>query len=191
MNSFHWNLRYPDATEVKGFEPPVAAGGLDDTVDGPTVVPGTYSVVLDFGGQQTKADFTAALDPRLGASSDDLAARLALQLKIHTALDALNKDINRAIAVREKLVSNGHASAAADLDREIGNLVQLDIKSSEGSLLHETKLRSYLAYLAADIDLAYARPTAAQHAVFEQLDQEAKAGEQKLDAAIEAANKLP
>lgn len=187
MNRFQWNLRYADATEVKGFQPPVAAGGLDDTVDGPLVVPGGYTVTLDYGGNVSRADFTVALDPRLKASPDDLAARLALQMKIHTALDTLDKKINEAIAVRDKLVAGGRASAAMDLDQEIGELVQLQIKSSEGSLLHETKLRSYLAYLAADIDLGYTRPTAAQYAVFDQLDQQAKAGEQKLDADIAAA----
>ncbi|HEV2288507.1 MAG TPA: YCF48-related protein [Candidatus Acidoferrales bacterium] len=187
MNRFQWDLRYAEATEVKGFEPPVAAGGLDDTVNGPLVVPGTYTVAVDYGGKQSKANLTVALDPRLKASPDDLAARLALQMKIHVALDTLNQKINKAIAVRDKLVASGRASAAADLDREIGDLVQLQIKSSEGSLLHETMLRSHLAYLAADIDLSYTRPTAAQYAVFDQLDQEAKAGEQKLDAAIAAA----
>ncbi|MGB7226192.1 MAG: hypothetical protein WBD26_00465, partial [Candidatus Acidiferrales bacterium] len=66
----------------------------------------------------------------------------------------------------------------------------LDIHSSEGSLLHETKLRSHVAYLAADIDLGYAKPTPAQYAVFAELNEEAQAGEQKLDAAISEGNKL-
>jgi photosystem II stability/assembly factor-like uncharacterized protein len=188
MNSFQWNLRYPDATEVKGFYPPVAAGGLDDTVDGPLIVPGNYSVELDYGDSQTKQNFDVSLDPRIHATADDLAARLALQLKIHADLDALNKKLNQAIAVRDKLASSGQQSAAANLDRVIGDLVQLQIHSSEGTLLHEAKLRSQLAYLAADVDLAYARPTAAEYSVFQELDQEEKAGEQKLDAAIAAAS---
>lgn len=199
MNRFQWNLRYPDATEVEGFQPPVAAGGLDDTPEGPLVTPGTYTVTLDYGGQKTQQTFTVALDPRLHASSEDLAARLALQLKIHDALDTLDKKTNEAIALREKLqtavrqrtLTEAQAGQAiGNLSREIGDLVQLDIKSSEGSLLHETKLRSHLAYLAADIDLAYARPTPAQYAVFRELNQQAKAGEQSLDAAISEGNKL-
>jgi hypothetical protein len=109
-------------------------------------------------------------------------------LKIHGDLDALNKKLNQAIAARDKLASNGQQSAAANLDRVIGDLVQLQIHSSEGTLLHEAKLRSHLAYLAADIDLGYARPTAAEYSVFQQLDQEEKAGEQKLDAAIAAVS---
>ncbi|MHB8755547.1 MAG: WD40/YVTN/BNR-like repeat-containing protein [Candidatus Acidiferrales bacterium] len=199
LNRFQWNLRYADATEVKGFQPPVAAGGLDDTVEGPAVTPGTYTAVLDYGGQKTQQTFQVALDPRIHASQADLAARLALGLKIHNALNALDKKLNEAIAVREKLqtaVQQHHlteaqaGSAISDLRSEIGNLVQLRIQSSEGSLVHETKLRSHLAYLAADIDLAYGAPNQAEYAVFQYLDAKAKTGEQKLDAAISAANKL-
>ena len=199
MNSFEWNLRYPDASEVTGFEPPIAAGGLDDDVNGPVVVPGSYSVVLDYGGQTSKQSFNVALDPRLHESQEDLAARLELGLKIHSALDALDKKLNEAIAARDKLtaaVAQHHlaqaqaSDALSALNNEIGDLVQLQIQSSEGSVLHPTKLRSHLAYLAADIDLSYLRPTKAEYAVFDQLNQEAQAGEQRLDAATAAADKL-
>ncbi len=199
MNRFQWNLRYADATEVNGFQPPVAAGGLEDSVDGPVVTPGTYSVVLDYGGQKAQQKFDVALDPRIHVSDADLTARLALELKIHNALDKLDKTINQAIAVRDKLqtavqqhrLTEAKANnAIAELNSEIGNLVQLKIQSSEGSLLHETKLRSHLAYLAADIDLAYKRPTPAQYAVFQHLSPAWQTGMQKLDAAILEGNKL-
>lgn len=199
MNSFQWNLRYPDATNVNGFHAPVAAGGLDDNVEGPEVVPGTYTVVLDYADKKTQRTFDVALDPRLNASQDDLQARLALDMKIHEALDSLDKKINQAMAVRERLEAGVRAhrlteaqagSALADLNREIEDVVQMQIKSSEGSLLHETKLHSYLAYLAADVEQGYVRPTQAQQDVFDSLDQQAKAAEQKLDTAVAAANKL-
>ena len=199
MNSFQWNLRYPDATDVTGFHAPIAAGGLDDNVDGPEVVPGSYTVVLDYGGKRTEQKLEVALDPRLKASQDDLAARFALDMKIHNALDSLDKKINEALAARDKLETGIHqhrltggqaGKALADLNREIGEVVQMQIKSSEGTLLHEAKLHSHIAYLAADVDLGYTRPTQAQEQVFEALDQEAKAGEQKLDAAIAAARNL-
>jgi photosystem II stability/assembly factor-like uncharacterized protein len=199
MNSFQWDLRYSKATEVKGFWVPVPAGGLPDTVDGPVIVPGRYSVRLDYGGGMTQQSFNVTLDPRLDASSEDLNARLALEQKIHVALDALNKTINRAIDAREKLEAavRGHKlteaqarPAIAALTGEIDNVVQLATQSSEGTLLYPTKLRSHLAYLAADIELAYTKPTDAQYAVFEELNKQAAAGEKNLEAAIDAANKL-
>jgi len=199
MNLFQWNLRYADATDVKGFQAPIAAGGLDDTVDGPVVVPGTYTVTLDYGGLKTQQNFQVALDPRLHASQDDLAASLALEFKVHDDLNALDRKINEAMEVREKLetaVREHHLTedragqTIKELDSEIANLVQMDIHSSEGSLLHETKLHSHLAYLAADVGLGYGRPTPAQYDVFQYLDQQTQTGEQLLDAAIAQGKKL-
>ncbi len=191
MNRLQWDLRYPYATEVTGYHAPIAAGGLEDSVEGPVVVPGKYSVVLDYGGQKTQQSFAVALDPRLHATQQDLEARLSLDLQIHADLDSLDKAINNALSARDNLQKAiaGHnvsgeqaASIVAALNRDIDSMAQMAMKASEGSLLHETKLRDHLAYLAADIDLAYGRPTASQQAVFQQLDQEAKKGEQKLAA---------
>ncbi len=193
MNRLQWNLRWPDATEVTGFQAPIAAGGLDDTVEGPVVVPGRYTAVLDFGGKKSEQAFTVALDPRLHPAPGALAARLALGLKIHAALDTLDRTLNQAIALRDQLdgavaagtLTKTRAQPALNaLDADIADLVALQIQSSEGSLLHETKLRSHLAYLAADIDLSYDRPTQAEYAVFDHLERQAQAGERKLHADI-------
>ncbi len=198
FNSFQWDLRYADATEVEGFETPIAAGGLEDSVRGPTVVPGRYTVVLDYGGRKAQRDFQVALDPRLHPQAGALQERLALEMKIHTTLDTLDKALNRAIATREKLAAalahhkvsaaKAHAALSA-LDQAIGGSVQLDLHSSEGPLLHESKLRSHLAYLAANIDLAYERPTAAEHQVFDDLEHKAQTGEQRLQAAVAQGQK--
>ncbi len=199
MNRLQWDLRYPYATEITGYHAPIAAGGLEDSVEGPVVVPGTYSIVLDYGGQKTEQSFVVALDPRLHATGPDLAARLDLDLKIHSDLDTLDKATNRALAARDKLqkaassrsVTGTNATGALSaLNHDIDNVAQMAMKSSEGSLLYETKLRDHLAYLAADIDLAYDRPTPAQEAVFAQLDQQAKEGVQKLEADVTEADRV-
>ncbi len=199
MNRLQWDLRYPDATEVTGFQPPIAAGGLPDEVSGPLVTPGRYTAVFEYGGAKTEGSFDVALDPRLHPAADALTQRLALELRIHGTLDKLDRTLNQAIAVRDRLGAAiaGHrlgapeaGAALASLDGTIDHFVQLRIQSSEGSLLHETKLRSHLAYLAADIELAYTRPTAAQYAVFQMLERHAHAGEGRLMAAIAQGKKL-
>jgi photosystem II stability/assembly factor-like uncharacterized protein len=199
MNRLQWDLRYPDATEVTGYHAPIAAGGLEDSVEGPVVVPGKYSVVLNYGGQETTQSFVVALDPRLRATQQDLQARLNLDLKIHADLESLDKAINEALVERDNLqkaisshsVSGKRAtSALTALRHDIDSVAQMAMKSSEGSLLFETKLRDHLAYLASDIDLAYDRPSASQEAVFREVDQLAKQGTQKLVADTGAAARI-
>jgi hypothetical protein len=153
--------------------------------------------VLDYGGQKTQQNFEVALDPRLHATQQDLEARLALDLQIQADLDALNKDLNQALAERDKLqqtVSNHGvtdaqaAGALAALNRDIDSAVPMAINSSEGDLLYGTRLRDHLAYLAAENDLSYDRPTASQEAVFRELDQQAKQSEQKLETDVAQAS---
>jgi photosystem II stability/assembly factor-like uncharacterized protein len=199
MNRLQWDLRYPYATEVTGYHAPIAAGGLEDSVAGPVVVPGRYSVVLDYDGHKMQQSLAVALDPRLHATQQDLEARLAFDLQIHADLDALDKDINQALNARDKLQKAVAAKTVTDaqaapvlaaLNRDIDTVAAMAMKASEGALLHETKLRDHLAYLAADIDLSYDQPTASQNAVFHELDQQAKEGEQKLEADVAEADKL-
>lgn len=181
MNRFQWDLRYPNATDVTGFYIPVAAGGLEDTLNGPEVIPGQYNVTLSYGGTQIKRGFTVGLDPNLHPAPGALAARLALLQRIHSTVDTLDKTINEAISMRNRLAHNPSArSAVVALNNEIAKLVQLNLVSSEGDVLHETKLRSHLAYLASDVEQAYDAPTQAEYGVYDRLRAQAASGEQTL-----------
>ena len=112
--------------------------------------------------------------------SDALAARFALEQRIHATLDTLDRKLNEALALRNRLSQ----SDAAALNAEIANLVQLKITSSEGDLLNEAKLHDRLAFLAADVEMAYDRPTPAQYAVFDELAAQATAAEAKLSSLM-------
>jgi photosystem II stability/assembly factor-like uncharacterized protein len=189
MNSFQWDLRYPPAVEVNGYHAPWAAGGLAYSTDGPFILPGRYAVVLDVGGQQTRQTFDVALDPRLHATQEDLAAELALTRQIQDDMNALNRDLNQALAARDKLeqlvsstLAPQPASTRDALKAAIDALVQMNIRSSEGDMLHEARLHEWLGYLASDVEIAWAHPNAAHYAVFQELDNQAKAAEQKLES---------
>lgn len=199
MNRFQWDLRYPPAVEVNGYHSPEAAGGLDYSTNGPMVVPGSYTVVLTYGGQKSTQAFAVALDPRLHATQQDLEARLSLTEQIHADMVALNQNLNRALAAQQKLqaavsshtVSEAQAASAQDaLNKAIDGVVQMKIRSSEGDTMQEAKLHGYLAYLAADVEVAYARPTTAQYDVFHYLDQRAREAVQQLEAATSSADQL-
>lgn len=199
MNRFQWNLRYPHAVEVTGYHIPEPEDQLANMLGGPTVVPGTYTVVLDYGGHKTQQHFSVALDPRLHGTPQDLDAQLSLGLKIQATLTELDQRLNEAIASRAKLeeakaahhVSEEKAeSSLKTLNEAIDSVEQTKIASTEGDLVHPVKLRGFLAYLAEDVNWAYARPTPAQYAVFQRLKEEAAAGGQKLEKAADEANRL-
>ncbi len=188
-----WNLRYADATEVTGFEPPEETDGLTADARGPLVNPGRYTVVLDYDGREMRQTFEVALDPRLPTTAAALQQHLALELRIHAAVDELDRNINQAIDMRRELLQaiarhrltgSKAKDALAALDHALDQVVQLDIRSSEGDVLHEMRVRSFLAYLQADVGLAYVQPTVAQLAAFDRLDRQARAGESKLQEAV-------
>lgn len=164
MNAFVWDMRHAPATEVIGFRMPTA-NDIDDGVSGPTAVPGTYTVVLDYAGRTQRQPLRIELDPRLQPASGALAARLALAMQIRDTLDALDRTINAAGAARSKLAGGERAR----LDALLGEAVQMNIHSSEGDLLHETKLRSHLAFLMNELDMAYEGPTVAEITSYEEL----------------------
>jgi hypothetical protein len=183
MNVFQWDLRYPDAIEVTGFEPSGSGGGLEDSLLGPQIVPGNYTVTLAYGGAQTSQPLVLTLDPRSPASAEDLAARRDLGLKIHALQDELDAAVNAAIAARAAVAPG--SAAAAKLDAAIGAVVDIvHPQADEGSLLYESRLRNFLAYLNAEVDIGYVRPTAAEYTVFEKLNADAVNAEAALKAAM-------
>ncbi len=199
MNRLQWNLRYADATDVIGFEPPEETDGLTADARGPLVNPGRYTAVLDYGGQTFRQTFAVALDPRLPTTAAALQQHLALELRIHAAIDQLDRNINQAIGVRRelrqaieehRLAESKAKDALAALDHAIDQVVQLDVHSSEGDVMHEMRLRSFLAYLQADVGLSYVQPTVAQLAAFDRLDRQARAGEGKLQEAVAQGKRL-
>ncbi|MGZ3521482.1 MAG: WD40/YVTN/BNR-like repeat-containing protein, partial [Vulcanimicrobiaceae bacterium] len=177
MNAFQWNMRYAPAMDVPGFRT-VGTDDFPDTSDGPTITPGTYTVVLQYGANKLTQPLHVQLDPRLHPAAGDLDARLALEMQIHKTLDDLDKAIAAAMAARNRLP----AGKREQVDREIDNLVQLNIHSSEADVLHETKLREQIGFLGNSLEAAYERPTAAEYATYDDLRAEAAAGEARLHA---------
>ena len=64
-------------------------------------------------------------------------------------------------------------------------MVQLNSHSSESDLLHESKMRDNLAFLAGSLDLAYQKPTPAEYAIYNELRAQAEAQIARLKAAMQ------
>jgi photosystem II stability/assembly factor-like uncharacterized protein/chorismate mutase len=199
MNSLQWNLRYDDATDVIGFEPPEETDDLTADASGPLVNPGRYTVVLHYGGNSYRQPFQVSLDPRLYTTPAALKQHLALQLELHQTIDTLDRSINSAVETRQHLAQAvaGHkidastAGPALDaLHEAIDSLVQLNVRSSEGDVLHEMYLRSLLAYMQSNVSLDYGPPDASMIAECKQLEADARRGEARLQAATAAGQRL-
>ncbi|MFZ0500332.1 MAG: hypothetical protein WAU49_20085 [Steroidobacteraceae bacterium] len=199
MNSLQWDLRYPDATDVIGFEPPEETDEEVADARGPLVNPGRYTVVLQYGDKSYTQTFQVNLDPRRHTTPAALQQHLGLQLALHEAMDLLDRQVNTAIGVRQRLATAvaAHkidASAAAPaldaLDKAVDAVVQRSVRSSEGDVMNEMRLRSFLAYLQADIGLDYEAPNVAQIAACNRLEDEARSGEARLQAATAAGERL-
>jgi len=178
-NSFLWDMKYSPAYDFPGFHL-VPTDDWQDSADGATVVPGAYTAVLQYGDTKLSAPVTVKLDPRVHPAAGDLEARLALEQQIVSTIDSLDRQIGAAMAARAKMP----ATQRAAVDAAIADLVQLDIHSSEADVLHETKLREQLAFLLNSLEGAYAKPTAAENAAYNDLKTLAAQGEEKLKAAV-------
>ena len=199
MNSLQWNLRYADATEVIAFEPPEETDDEVADARGPLVNPGRYTAVLHYGDESYRQTFQVNLDPRLHTTAAALQQHLGLQLALHGAVDALDRQINAAIRIRQRLARavNDHkldaataAPALESLETAIDAVVQRKVRSSEGDVMNEMRLRSFLAYLQSDIGLDYGPPDPAQIAACTRLENEARTGEARLEDAAAAGQQL-
>lgn len=175
MNLFQWDLRYGPAFDVNGFSPQFS-DDWPDTADGPTIVPGNYTVEMQYGAQTLKVPLEVRLDPRLHPAAGDLEARLALESRILASIDTLDRAIASAEAARKTL----SPAKTAALNAEIADLISLDVHSSEADVLHPSKIRQQLAFLLNSLEGAYQRPTAAEYDAFKDLDALATAGEARL-----------
>ena len=176
-NEFTWDLRYPPVEEVNGWRA-MFTDDFPETSDGPTIVPGTYTVELSYGGTTQSQSFAVALDPRLHPAEGDLEARFALEMKLQGAIVQLNHAISAAMAARPHL----SADKKRALDGELSELISFEFAASESDTMVPVKIRGQLGYLMQSIELAFQRPTAAEYATADQLIGLAADGAAKLKA---------
>jgi photosystem II stability/assembly factor-like uncharacterized protein len=180
LNLFVWDLRYELPAKIAGL--------IYDSGEpiGPLVLPGKYQVRLTVAGKSQTAAFEVKKDPRVQTKPDDLRKQFDLMLKLRDRQDQMNKtviairDLRAQLQALEKRVGASAeakplVAESADLRKKIGaveeELVQVNSKSSEDQANYPTMLNSKFGYLGAVVDSADTAPTAAEAAVFADLDQ--------------------
>ncbi len=117
-----WDLRWEPPYESEG--PQQGGGGFFfGGPIGPRVLPGTYTVRLEAGGEALETEIEVRLDPRVEVSPRDLAARQEAMMRAYAMAKPAN-DASRALrrlrdqlrAAREQL--GGHEEAPSSLGEE-------------------------------------------------------------------------
>jgi photosystem II stability/assembly factor-like uncharacterized protein len=177
MNLFVWDMRHERSSKV------AAGGPKSDAVEGPLVVPGTYTVSLTIAGETAEQQVTIEKDPRVNASDDEFKQQLDLMLKVRDKITEVHDGINRIRSLREQVnewaararsSNKGEAlgKVTSDLTQSLGavelELIQTNAPEEEG--LDKIALPAGVGFklkeLMAAVSSADAVPTSQQHDVF-------------------------
>jgi photosystem II stability/assembly factor-like uncharacterized protein len=101
VNRAVWNMRY-DAPLRLTFEPPPPESDFI-RMEGPRVVPGTYTVTVAASGQAVKIPATVAYDPAQTFDPAELRAQTEAALQVRDDLNALNEMLNRVSAMQKEI----------------------------------------------------------------------------------------
>ena len=178
LNSFVWDLRYPEATRFPGM---ILWAGM---TSGPKAVPGTYQVKLTIDGKSVSDSFELSKDPRIPTTQEEFQKQFDLLLKIRDKLTATHDSIiairdarrqinDYAARVRGQAEAKPIVDAAKSLSDKLTKieeeLYQTKNQSSQDPLNFPIRLNNKLAALAGSIAGPDAQPTDQHFAVHQDL----------------------
>jgi hypothetical protein len=182
MHRFAWDLRLPSPGSVT-HEYPISAI-VHDTPRypvGPAVLPGVYTVKLTVGAQTFSQLLEIKMDPRVTASTADLAEQFNLASQISDAMTASFRGLTEVRSLRAQIkslpVTNQKGALANSLRAFDQKLAALESDSAPPqsttgaapSVVGLAKLNGDFGKLLAVVDSADARPTEAARGTFSDL----------------------
>jgi hypothetical protein len=196
INSFAWNMRYPDASTFDGIIMWAAS------TQGPVVPPGAYQVRLLVDGVPVSTErFALKKDPRSTATPADLAAQFAFLQRVRDRTSQANDAVKTIRWVRAELADrekklNGASltqfqTLAAPLRSELSvvedSIYQTKNRSGQDPLNYPIRLNNKIAALAGVAGSAEARPTDQTTAVFSALSTQLDGELGKMRRALEGS----
>lgn len=177
INSFAWNLRYPQAVRFEGMI--FWAAGTN----GPIAPPGTYTVRLSAPGVTESKTFAVVRDPRADVSDADIKAEFDLLIAIRDKTSEANNAVRMVRNMREQVLDRAPKLVGANVDefkklsREMmGQLsgheeevYQVKNQSFEDPLNFPVKLNNQIASLSETVGSGNYRPTKQARAAFTSL----------------------
>ena len=195
VNSFVWNMRYPDASSFSNI---ILWAG---SVTGPVAPPGTYQVRMAVDGKPVATEkFRLLEDPNSKATAADLAEQFALEIKIRDALSQANdavktiRNIRQQMAERQGRLSGAQQASFATLatafDAELSpvedSLYQTQNRAGEDPLNFPIRLNNRIAALEGVVADAETRPTDQAYMVFRLLNDKLSVELKELDRTVAA-----
>jgi photosystem II stability/assembly factor-like uncharacterized protein len=201
MNRFAWDLRYDDPIQIPG------AFYAGDGPVGPLVLPGDYQIKMTVAGKSQTAPLKVAIDPRTKGAEAGLQKQFALSQQVNDRISRLHQAVNEIREVksqfqnlRKKFGEDQRLKPALDLaaniDKEMGKveeqLIQVNMKGSEGNLAFPNMLNEAFDTFSHTIDFGDNEPTKPQLGVFQllstRLDEQLKKWEQLKAQALPEIN---
>jgi photosystem II stability/assembly factor-like uncharacterized protein len=167
LNTFAWNLRYPDATGFEGLI--MWAAGLQ----GPVAVPGVYTVRMKTGSDTQTATFRLVKDPRSKATQAELADQFAFLMKVRDETSKANDAVKLVRSIRTQLEARTKSMPAdrrgafevkaSALETELAaaerEIYQVQNRSNQDPLNYPIRLNNKIAALSGVAASTDARPT--------------------------------
>jgi photosystem II stability/assembly factor-like uncharacterized protein len=200
LNTFAWNLRYPDASTFENII--MWSAGTQ----GPVAPPGTYTVRLRAGTDTQTTTFRLLKDPRSKATQAELDEQFAFLMRVRDETTKANDAVKLVRSVRSQLTDRagklpeaqrpGFKAKTDSLDAVLGaaerEIYQVENRSGQDPLNYPIRLNNKIAALAGVASSADARPTNQTREVFriltEQLDVQVRRIRGALDRSLPGIN---
>ena len=181
VNTFLWNMRYPDAATFPGMILWAA------NVTGPLVPPGTYKVRLNVAGKPVSTEtFKILPDPRIKATLADWQAQSTLALQIRDRFSEANdavKDIRRVkseVVDRQGKLTGPQQDQfksialpfATGLSEVEDSVYQTKNRSGQDPLNYPIRLNNRIGALLGVVQSSDGRPTQQSYDVYRVLSSE-------------------
>ncbi len=177
LNRYRWNMRRENPVRVPG------AVGWPPAPPGSRVIPGSYSVRLQVGGETLEESFEIRPDPRVETTTAEYQAQGELLAGITDALSAAHRAVNTIRSIRRQIDTTVRRAKKAGLDdgiRETAETLKDDLtsiedaiiqsksKSSQDPLNYPVRLNDKIGALLYTVEGDYG-PTDQARAVFDRL----------------------
>jgi len=164
MNRFVWDLTVP--------------GPAGSAMDGPMVVPGTYTARLTVDGESFDRSFEVLIDPRVaadGVTVAQLREQFELGLEIRDAISDANATIDRLETVQARV------EAGSDVAKELEEIERALLTDDEISSYPQPMLQAQMQYLYRNTIAADQEPAVDMYERLETLVDELERHKQRLE----------